>query len=81
MSQVNLDGDVLQNIRSDTTQGVLSETVKSLNCRPLDMDKTLSEVENLRIENITVTTDGQPSRDRKRVKKPPKTRSEDFLWT
>jgi hypothetical protein len=78
MFQENLDGDIIQNIRSDITQSVLSEAVQSLDCRFLDKDETPTEVKQIRIENTTVPITEQPSVDRKRVKKPPKTRSEDF---
>jgi hypothetical protein len=81
----NLESDIVQNIRSDRTQSALSDTVQSLDCRFSALNKTLSEMNQIRIENNT--TSEQPSMDitcsinRKRVKKLPKTRSDDFLWT
>jgi hypothetical protein len=82
----NLGSGIIQNIRSDVTQSVYSETVQSLYCRFWDQDKTTSEATQLSIENYAMLPSEHPSMEttsinQKRVKKPPKTRSYDFLRT
>jgi hypothetical protein len=58
--------------------------VQSLDCRYSDLDKTLSEIKQIRIENSTapapehLSMEPTCSINSKRAKKPPKTRSDDF---
>jgi hypothetical protein len=61
--------------------------VQSLDCRFSDLDKTFSKVKQIRVENSAVPAPEHLSMEPtcsinpKRVKKPPKTRADDFLWT
>jgi hypothetical protein len=81
----NLGSGIIQNVRSDITQSVQSETVQSLDCRFSDLDNTLNKVTQLSIENSSMLASEHPSMEpscsinRKRVKKLPKTRSDDFF--
>jgi hypothetical protein len=50
-SNQKLGSGIIQNIRSDITQSVYSETVQSLHCRFSDLDNTLSDITQLSIEN------------------------------